>query len=110
MARARSFVRKLCSEAGLPYELCDTAVLLTSETVTNSFRHGRGGARLAVTAAGDSLLVEVGDDEPRTPRPRRSDPEALNGRGLAIMDLLATDWGSYATPTGKVVWFRLQAH
>ncbi len=110
VARARSFVRKLCGEAGLPFDLCDTAVLLTSETVTNSFRHGRGSARLAVTAGSDGLLVEVGDDDPRAPRPRRSDPEALNGRGLAIVDLLATDWGSYATPTGKVVWFRLQAH
>lgn len=108
VARARSFVRKVCGEAGLPFELCDTAVLLTSETVTNSFRHGRGGARLAVTADEEGLLIEVGDDDPRVPRRRQVDPEALNGRGMAIVDLLASDWGTYATDTGKVVWFRLR--
>ena len=110
VARARAFVRKVCREAGLPFELCDTAVLLTSETVTNSFRHGKGGARLAVTAGDDGLLVEVGDDDPRAPHPRRSDPEALNGRGMTIVDLLASDWGSYAAPVGKIVWFRLRSH
>lgn len=108
VARARSFVRSLCDEAGLPFEVCDTAVLLTSETVTNSFRHGRGGARLAVTADDRSLLIEVGDDDPRAPHRRPVDPEALNGRGMAIVDLLASEWGTYATDTGKVVWFRLR--
>ncbi len=107
VARARSFVRKLCDEAGLPSDLCDTAVLLTSETVTNAFRHASGPARLAVTAAAAGVLVEVGDDDPGLPRPRASDPEALSGRGLAILDLLASEWGSDLTPAGKVVWFRL---
>ena len=107
VARARSFVRKLCGDAGLPVDLCDAAVLLTSETVTNSFRHGRGHARLAVTAAADGLLVEVGDDDPHPPRPRSTGPEALDGRGMAIIDLLSSEWGTYATPGGKVVWFRL---
>lgn len=108
VARARSFVRQLCLDAGLPFELCDTAVLLTSETVTNSFRHGRGGARLAVTADEQGLLIEVGDDDPRAPHRRQVDPEALNGRGMAIVDLLAHAWGTYPTDTGKVVWFRLR--
>ncbi len=108
VGQARTFVRKLCVQAGLPFDLCDTAVLLTSETVTNSFRHACGGARLAVTADERGLLVEVGDDDPRTPHRRRSGPDALDGRGVAIVDLLANDWGTYATATGKVVWFRLE--
>lgn len=107
VARARSFVRKVCIEAGLPFDLCDTAVLLTSETVTNSFRHGRGGAHLAVTADEDGLLVEVGDDDPQMPHRRAVDSDALSGRGMAIVDLLASRWGTYTTPVGKVVWFRV---
>jgi anti-sigma regulatory factor (Ser/Thr protein kinase) len=107
VARARSFVRQVCIEAGLSFELCDTAVLLTSETVTNSFRHARGGARLSVTADADGLLVEVGDDDPRPPHRRSADSEALSGRGMAIVDLLASRWGTYTTPAGKVVWFRV---
>ncbi len=107
VGRARSFVRACCAEAGLPFDLCDTAVLLTSETVTNSFRHGCGGARVVVRADAAGLLVEVGDDDPRPPRRRQSDAEAIGGRGMAIVDLLASEWGTYATPVGKVVWFRL---
>ena len=107
VAQARAFVRKVCLEAGLPFEMCDTAVLLTSETVTNSFRHARGGARLAVTADGDGLLVEVGDDDPQPPYRRAADHESLSGRGMAIVELLASRWGTYATPAGKVVWFRV---
>lgn len=107
VGRARSFVRRLCIEAGLPGELCETAALLTSEMVTNSLLHGRSDARLAVTADESGLLVEVGDDDVRRPRRLRNETEALGGRGLTIVNHLASEWGSYPTPNGKVVWFRL---
>jgi anti-sigma regulatory factor (Ser/Thr protein kinase) len=105
--RGRAFVHRLCLDAGLPDDLTHTAVLLTSEVVTNAFRHGGSDARLAVTAEPDSLLVEVGDDAVSGVQPRPRDPEALGGRGLAILADLASAWGSYATKRGKVVWFRL---
>jgi anti-sigma regulatory factor (Ser/Thr protein kinase) len=105
--RARSFVRRVGAEAGLSAELCETAALLTSETVTNSFLHGRSDARLAVTADAVGLLVEVGDDEARRPVRRAAHGAALSGRGIALVAQLATEWGSFPTPEGKVVWFRL---
>jgi anti-sigma regulatory factor (Ser/Thr protein kinase) len=104
---ARSFVRRLGAEAGLSAELCETAALLTSETVTNSFLHGRSDARLVVTSDADGMLVEVGDDEARRPVRRAAPGGALSGRGLYLVAQLATDWGSFATLEGKVVWFRL---
>jgi anti-sigma regulatory factor (Ser/Thr protein kinase) len=107
VGRARSFVRRLCTEAGLSAELCDTAALLTSEMVTNSLLHGRSDARLAVTADESGLLVEVGDDDVRPPRIRHNEIEAMGGRGLTIVDHLASEWGAYPTPVGKVVWFRI---
>lgn len=107
VSQARAFVRQVCLQAGLPFEVCDTAVLLTSETVTNSFRHACGGARLAVIADEEGLLVEVGDDNPSPPHRRAADSEALSGRGMAIVDMLASRWGTYTTPVGKVVWFRV---
>lgn len=105
--RARSFVRGLCFDAGLPAELGDTAALLTSEMVTNALLHGRSDARIAVTADELGLLVEVGDDDVRRPRRLPNETDALGGRGLTIVDLLASEWGTYPTQTGKVVWFRL---
>lgn len=107
IARARTFVRQLCAGAGLSVDLGETAALLTSEMVTNSLVHGRSEAHLSVTADDSGLLVEVGDDDVRPPRPQRTTEESLGGRGLVIVEHLATDWGTYPTPGGKVVWFRL---
>ena len=105
--RARLFVRNQCRVAGVNGETSDTAVLLTSEIVTNAFLHGRSGAWVTLTASADRLRVEVGDESARRPRLEHPDGEALHGRGLAIVDTLAEEWGSDIHRRGKVVWFEL---
>ena len=104
---ARRFVHDQCHAAGVNDDTSDTAVLLTSEIVTNAFLHGRSGARLTVMTCGDRLRIEVGDDNSRLPHREEPDRDALNGRGLAIVDTLASDWGSAQRDDGKVVWFEL---
>lgn len=87
----------------------DTAVLLTSETVTNAFTHGRSEARLVVTAHPDRVIVEVADDNSRHPRPAEpdADADALDGRGISILTMLAAGWGVRDDPYGKTVWFEV---
>ena len=104
---AREFVRQHCQALGFDGDTCDTAVLLTSETVTNAFVHGRSDARLRVTALPGLLLVEVADDNSRHPERREQDPAALDGRGLSIADLLAARWGVRDDSLGKTVWFEV---
>ncbi|HWL97798.1 MAG TPA: ATP-binding protein [Nocardioidaceae bacterium] len=106
--RARSFVHHQCRAKGIEGDALDTAVLLTSEIVTNAWIHGRSAARLEVTTSADGLLVEVGDENSRLPELIEQDPEALNGRGLAIVSRLAADWGAHEDDWGKVVWFEIQ--
>lgn len=107
---ARSFVHSHCAEAGLPASLCELAALLTSETVTNAFVHGGSDATLTVGVDSAGVLVQVTDANPRAPTVGRLDDfEALGGRGLAILDKLATAWGTRPVRGGKVVWFRLDA-
>jgi anti-sigma regulatory factor (Ser/Thr protein kinase) len=106
--QARSFVEAQCHAVGLNDDTSDTAVLLTSEIVTNAFLHGRSGARVTLTATADRLRVEVVDDNTRLPQVAPPDREALNGRGLAIVDMLATEWGADSRLQGKIVWFELQ--
>jgi hypothetical protein len=55
------------------------------------------------------VLVTVEDAaHEAVPAPRRQGSEAESGRGLAIVDSIATAWGTSAVPgDGKVVWFRL---
>ncbi|MDQ4085273.1 MAG: ATP-binding protein [Actinomycetota bacterium] len=105
--RARTFVQDQCHAVGINDDTSETAVLLTSEIVTNAFLHGRSRTTLILSATEDRLRVEVGDDNTRLPHLADPDREALNGRGLAIVDMLAADWGADAQRQGKIVWFEL---
>jgi anti-sigma regulatory factor (Ser/Thr protein kinase) len=88
-------------------DVVDTALLLTSELVTNAVIHGRSEVQLEVRTDGSRLRVDVGDDSSRLPLQKSPDHDALDGRGLQIVDLLATRWGVYDEPLGKTVWFEL---
>ena len=56
---ARLAVRRACSDAGTTAEMCDAAVLLTSETVTNAIIHGGTSVMLTVCARQNGVRVEV---------------------------------------------------
>jgi anti-sigma regulatory factor (Ser/Thr protein kinase) len=108
--RARAFVREHCHLLGFDSEACDAAVLLTSEAVTNAFIHGRSEARIQVTTSPGRLLVEVADDNSRHPQRLDQDADALDGRGIAIVQQLADRWGVRDDPYGKTVWFEVAAN
>jgi anti-sigma regulatory factor (Ser/Thr protein kinase) len=93
-----------------------TAELLVSELVTNAIRHGGGSPTVKISIRSASLEVGVTDDDlSHLPDPANHrgvlglplDPTAVGGRGLAIVDGLASEWGTAATDNGKHVWFRL---
>ena len=106
---SRQLTARVCSAAGLPQEICETAVLLTSELVTNALIHGRSEVRVVVRAAQGYVRVEVGDDNSRHPVLQAEDPAALDGRGIGLLAACADDWGVRDLPFGKVVWFQLAA-
>jgi anti-sigma regulatory factor (Ser/Thr protein kinase) len=88
----------------------ETAILLTSEMVTNALVHGESPVTVAVSWHGEQLRVEVHDRSRYlpTPWPVRMAPDDEAGRGLLLVDTLATDWGFYRTPGGKAVYFTLE--
>lgn len=69
VAQARAFVLAACRAVGFADDAGEVAVLLTSETVTNAFIHGRSSARLSVRVNGRCVRVEVSDDNSRHPQP-----------------------------------------
>lgn len=108
-ALARQFVAERMND--YPGEVIEDALILTSEVVTNAIRHGAG--RVALLLALDAALVQVDvhDDGPGGPpiEANRPPDEVPGGRGLIIVEAIATDWGVVPDPEGqgKTVWFEL---
>jgi anti-sigma regulatory factor (Ser/Thr protein kinase) len=105
-AIARRGVAALCPYAEDP--LMGDLLLLVSELVTNSVRHGALSARdwihirVALDPAGARLDVcdpGVGFT-PSAPRPRG--PDELGGRGLFLVDRIAARWGVELGPRTRV--------
>ncbi len=109
---ARRFVRQQLRDSECDV---DTVILLVSEVVTNAVLHARSDIRVSVEVRGDIARVEVADSSPASPRLHRFHVESATGRGLRLVDQLATGWGVEAAPSGdgsgngKVVWFEVGA-
>ena len=100
---ARQFLSKTLESWGQPdYEF--GAVLLLSELVTNAILHARTDVVVRLIRLDSALRIEVGDRSLRAPMARHYSAEATTGRGLALVDSLARDWGVDLDEGGKVVW------
>ena len=88
----------------------DIVELLTSEAVAHAVRHGTGPVTVDVLCAREHVCIVVTGTSPAVPVVRQVGPEATGGRGMALIDHLATRWGlDLASPptAGKTVWFQL---
>ncbi len=103
---ARRFTNARLLEWGAE-EVADAAVLLVSETVTNAVLHAGTALTLRLELRDGVVRVEVGDGSQRLPVRRHFSPDAGTGRGLMLIDALASRWGTSETGDGKVVWFEL---
>jgi serine phosphatase RsbU (regulator of sigma subunit)/anti-sigma regulatory factor (Ser/Thr protein kinase) len=106
---ARSFVDSTCRQAGMPGDVRDNAVLLTSELVTNSIVHANSDALLLVSADASRVRVEVRDADPALPEIADLPDDAPGGRGLVLVQLLATRWDATPYGSGKAVWFEFDS-
>jgi len=87
--------------------LTETAVLLTSELVTNSVLHARTDVVVTVTREPDGARVAVTDGSPLPPALRHHSSTATTGRGIRLLDQLADSWHAEPSGAGKTVWFSL---
>jgi PAS domain S-box-containing protein len=102
----RRFVARLLDDWACAH-LTDTATLLTSEILTNAVVHGLGPVRLRLRRTDTEIAVIVSDRGRYQPQPRLAGPTDETGRGLSLLEMLATSWGARATADGKDVWFTL---
>ncbi|HEY2577951.1 MAG TPA: SpoIIE family protein phosphatase [Streptosporangiaceae bacterium] len=62
---------------------------------------------LRLRRGASSIWVEVFDPDLRLPRIRSAGETDEGGRGLYLVDQLATRWGARPTKDGKAVWFEI---
>ena len=85
----------------------DDALLLGSELAANAAEHARNGFTVRIRTSGTRARVEVHDTEPTLPTIRPATVEADRGRGLVLVNRLASAWGAEPAAGGKIVWFEL---
>jgi anti-sigma regulatory factor (Ser/Thr protein kinase) len=88
-------------------QLIASAALLTSELATNAIRHARGAFQIDVAKTDHGIRVGVTDASQELPVVRRLQEVEEEGRGMLLVDAIASSWGVEARDPGKRVWFEL---
>ena len=101
---ARRFVSATLASWG-----CDAvdyvATLLVSELVSNALLHAGTELDVVLRRPDGGIRVEVHDRNHRLPARKHYSITSTTGRGLALVEDLARDWGAEVTADGKFVWF-----
>ncbi|WP_433331901.1 ATP-binding protein [Spirillospora sp. CA-294931] len=101
---ARKEIRERAAKVIADPGTVDDVELMAAEAIANAVLHGTGTIRVTICTDGVRLRVEVRDQGPRD-----LDVHGRNridhGRGLAVIDALATEWGLDRSESETHLWF-----
>ena len=103
--RGREVITQACARWELT-DLTGSACIVATEMVNNVVAHAGTPMTVLLAVHGSGLSVAVRDQSPilptytGTPVP----PTAHGGRGMLLIDSVASRWGSLVLAGGKVVW------
>ncbi|MEU9318343.1 SpoIIE family protein phosphatase [Streptomyces sp. NPDC048295] len=106
LSDARTIVRQALTDWEMA-ELADDAELVTGELLVNVLLHTEGGAVLTLEVLPEPVRrvrLSVQDRSSAWPRRRSPGETATSGRGLLLLDAVATRWGIEPRGEGKAVW------
>ncbi|MFL6238929.1 MAG: SpoIIE family protein phosphatase [Actinomycetes bacterium] len=111
-AEMRTFVRSVLQGWQTPSETARLVELVVSELVTNVIRYAVSSLpespRLRLARKADEIFVEVSDWNGTLPHRRQARPNDEVGRGLALVEAVASRWGCRPIlGGGKAVWCAL---
>jgi anti-sigma regulatory factor (Ser/Thr protein kinase) len=101
---ARRFIRQFATGHSLDGEVLERLALVGAELVTNGVLHARTALILTLELSPDRVRVSVKDRSSAPAVWRQQPPEALNGRGLAMVNAVSREWGVDPAGVGKRVW------
>jgi phosphoserine phosphatase RsbU/P len=104
---ARRFVARTLTPL-LGREDVETAMLVTSELVTNAALHAGTECEIELQGTPGGLVIKVSDFDKQTDLKRRNfGTEVTTGRGLRMLEVLSRRWGVEPWDRGKTVWCEL---
>ena len=107
--RARELVTEACARWDCP-ELAGPACIVLTEMVNNVVAHAQTPMTVMLARQDDRMSVAVRDHSATIPRfTGPVAPTSYGGRGLLLIDSVASRWGNLKLDHGKVVWALLQA-
>jgi anti-sigma regulatory factor (Ser/Thr protein kinase) len=106
-ADGRRFVAEHLARWQVPAHVSGEAVLLTSELIANAIQHAPPPLCLQISVDAELVRVQMHDSDPVAPILTRPDLISISGRGVWLIDTLATRWGFHQQPPGKEVWFEI---
>jgi len=110
IAPGRNWVVAQATLSGVAATHLPVLKLLSSELITNAVLHGPplGAIAVRVLRTGWHLRVEVDDESTGPPEVPGADAPTFGGRGIVLVETLATRWGcNLRGVLGKTVWFDL---
>ncbi|MFC6984873.1 SpoIIE family protein phosphatase [Streptomyces cirratus] len=111
LSEARYALRQALRDWGMP-ELADDVELAAGELLVNALLHTDGGAVLTMEVLPEPvrrIRLWVKDRSSVWPRRRTPGESATTGRGLLLVDALASHWGVESRGEGKAVWCEFEA-
>ena len=107
---ARRYVLEVLGAIAQP--AADAIALMVSELATNAVRHTSSRFTVVADRTEEQIRVAITDDGSGSPVVRTPRPADTSGRGLQIVEELASEWGVVPSVdgTGKTVWFAVALH
>ena len=106
-AEVRRSLAGLPAAARVPQAMLDDLALVLTELVSNAVDAGARSIQVALTEPPPHLHVAVTDDAQGVPVLRAASWQDHRGRGLAIIEAIATSWGYTPGDGSKTVWAKL---
>jgi two-component sensor histidine kinase len=100
----RAQLRYLASAWALPEDCTDRILMIVNELVSNAIDHARTSCEITVRHTRSLVRVLAADGSPLAPRLPPFDVNAARGRGLQMVEALASRWGWTRRRRGKTVW------